>query len=1067
MTIKLPKPLRVLYTSVMLKRMRLSIHTVVIGFFLLATVVTATVAISLQYVFSRNLAVETTLSLFENTSDSTQAYLKEVDERASSSARVMAKYLRFDSDKTLSDESRLLFIEEMKQNPLFHAMYVGFENGDYFGIVNLDADPQTRFALQAEPSDRWVIIKINSDENKRQRIMQFVDSQLKLRTTRTVNDDFKSKHRPWFVSATQDKVHKTPPYLFQQLQIPGETYSIKIPQNNAVFGIDITLSSISEYLKTIKTPIDSEMYLFNERGELVASNQQPDNQRPLPTAPKMTLTKQQQKVVEKTPYLMVSNEIDWPPINFAVSGEPYGYSIDVLNYISQMTGIEIRYVNGLAWNDMAQLFVDKELDVLQPVYYERTKEWVGELTDEFLRVPYGTLTAKGQKQIRHIDELQGKTVAIPDGWLLANHLQEHFPTIKIIKVANVRAMFDAVSTGKVDAAIDITAGLNYTARQFFIDDVFINSPLEFGEVKLPETLHFFLNSSKPELKLLFNEALSKLGPEYQQALAEKWFPKENNQYSHLGVIPYKKLIKMAQQGGVRNLVTTNLHGTDYYAYVTPFGEHNDRQDFFAIVTPVSNVLSTGVAKVIDAIMITAAVLLCLLPLAWLLAGPFVKPIRQLAIDSKHIAQRRFDAVGNVDSRIEEIHGLALSMGDMSSSIQQHELAQQQLLDAFIKLIAQAIDDKSPHTAGHCERVPELAFMLIRQANQAKSGIFESFTFDTAQQWREFEVAAWLHDCGKITTPEHIIDKGTKLEANYNRIHEIRMRFEVLWRDAEIDYLIQSTENDSDQAALLIAKQQKQQQLQEEFAFIANANIGGEFMSDEDVERIEQLAEMTWQRYFDDRLGLSHIELARYSSEQETLPVTESLLADKQQHLIARDREMVFDPQLGIKMDVPKYLYNMGEVHNLSVKRGTLADEDRFKINEHIISTIKMLENLPFPEELRNVPRYASTHHETMIGTGYPRKLSADDLSIPERIMVVADIFEALTAADRPYKKAKPISQALDILHKMAQRQHVDIEVFELFLKSGVYLDYAKRFLPAEQLDEVDITHYLRAETDQA
>ena len=267
--------------------------------------------------------------------------------------------------------------------------------------------------------------------------------------------------------------------------------------------------------------------------------------------------------------------------------------------------------------------------------------------------------------------------------------------------------------------------------------------------------------------------------------------------------------------------------------------------------------------------------------------------------------------------------------------------------------------------------------------------------------------------------------------------------------------------------MLIAKQQKQQQLQEEFAFIANANIGGEFMSDEDVERIEQLAEMTWQRYFDDRLGLSHIELARYSSEQETLPVTESLLADKQQHLIARDREMVFDPQLGIKMDVPKYLYNMGEVHNLSVKRGTLADEDRFKINEHIISTIKMLENLPFPEELRNVPRYASTHHETMIGTGYPRKLSADDLSIPERIMVVADIFEALTAADRPYKKAKPISQALDILHKMAQRQHVDIEVFELFLKSGVYLDYAKRFLPAEQLDEVDITHYLRAETDQA
>ena len=319
----------------------------------------------------------------------------------------------------------------------------------------------------------------------------------------------------------------------------------------------------------------------------------------------------------------------------------------------------------------------------------------------------------------------------------------------------------------------------------------------------------------------------------------------------------------------------------------------------------------------------------------------------------------------------------------------------------------------------------------------------------------------MHDCGKITTPEHIIDKGTKLETIYNRIHEIRMRFEVLWRDAEIDYLQQKAEPGADTAALSRQKEEKQQQLREDFAFIANANVGGEFISEADVARLHELADITWQRYFDDQLGLSSGEISRLQEASAPLPATEHLLSDRPEHLIERMHDTDFDPQFGIKMEVPKYLYNLGELHNLAISRGTLSAEDRFKINEHIISTIKMLESLPFPEELQRVPRYASTHHETMKGTGYPRKLTGDQLSIPERIMVLADIYEALTAADRPYKKAKPVSVALDILYKMVQNDHIDVEVFELFLTSGVYLDYARRFLPETQIDEIDISQYLR------
>ncbi len=290
-----------------------------------------------------------------------------------------------------------------------------------------------------------------------------------------------------------------------------------------------------------------------------------------------------------------------------------------------------------------------------------------------------------------------------------------------------------------------------------------------------------------------------------------------------------------------------------------------------------------------------------------------------------------------------------------------------------------------------------------------------------------------------------------------------MRFEVLWRDAEIEFLQSQLAEDADKEQALQILRVKKAQLQEDFEFVATSNVGGEFMGKEQVERINSISQITWQRNFDDRLGLSPFEELNKPTTQRTLPATEKLLDDKPEHIQHRIRPLEFDPKFGIKMDVPKYQYNLGELYNLSISRGTLTAEDRFKINEHMISGIKMLEALPFPPELSRVPRYASTHHETLKGTGYPRKLTAEDLSVPERILVIADIFEALTAADRPYKKAKPVSVAVDILHKMALDKHVDMELFLLFLQSGAYLEYANKFLPESQNDKVDITQYLTRE----
>lgn len=386
--------------------------------------------------------------------------------------------------------------------------------------------------------------------------------------------------------------------------------------------------------------------------------------------------------------------------------------------------------------------------------------------------------------------------------------------------------------------------------------------------------------------------------------------------------------------------------------------------------------------------------------------------------------------------------------------------QRDLTDATIRIMANAIDTKSGYTGGHCTRVPELAFMLAEEATQASTGTLAAFGFHTEEQWREFRVGAWLHDCGKVTTPEHVMDKATKLEMVHNRIHELRTRFEVLLRDARITAL-QAIAAGADARAAWQACAEQEQQLHADFAFVAQCNLGAEGMAPADQARLEAIAGHTWLRHFDDRLGLAWGELAQLASEpQPALPATERLLADKPRHRVPRpDAEIAGLPD-GIRMDVPELLYDHGELYNLRIARGTLTAEERFKINDHIIQTIRMLEDLPFPPNLRRVAEYAGTHHETMAGDGYPRRLNASQLSVPARIMAIADIFEALTAPDRPYKKAKTLSEAVALLHTFKLRRHIDAELFDLFLLSGTHLRYAHAFLAPEQIDTVEIAQYL-------
>jgi HD-GYP domain-containing protein (c-di-GMP phosphodiesterase class II) len=335
-----------------------------------------------------------------------------------------------------------------------------------------------------------------------------------------------------------------------------------------------------------------------------------------------------------------------------------------------------------------------------------------------------------------------------------------------------------------------------------------------------------------------------------------------------------------------------------------------------------------------------------------------------------------------------------------------------LFESFIAMINTAIDEKSPYTGGHCQRVPELTMMLAEAVNDTKHGPLRDFDMSDKDRY-ELKIAGLLHDCGKVTTPVHVVDKATKLESIFDRIHLIDTRFEVLKRDAEIE-LLKSTAALQQQGLDEFSLRERTNQLEHAYRarlrqydqdreLLRRCNIGGEFMPPEAQEHVRKIAGYKWL----DQSGNTA-------------------------HFLTDD-----------------------EIENLSIPRGTLTGKEREIINYHIVATIKMLEALPWPKHLRHVPEYAGGHHERMDGKGYPRGLTREQMSVQARVMGIADIFEALTARDRPYKKGKTLTESLQILGKFKEGGHIDPDLFDVFIRHKVYQRYAEQFLDANQIDRVD------------
>ncbi|MEI8623656.1 HD domain-containing phosphohydrolase [Pseudoalteromonas sp. B137] len=330
-----------------------------------------------------------------------------------------------------------------------------------------------------------------------------------------------------------------------------------------------------------------------------------------------------------------------------------------------------------------------------------------------------------------------------------------------------------------------------------------------------------------------------------------------------------------------------------------------------------------------------------------------------------------------------------------------------LFSTFAETIAMAIDEKSPHTGGHCKRVPALTLMLADAVNDINKGPLASFSMTEADR-HELDIAGWLHDCGKIATPDHIMEKSTKLETIFDRIKYVDAKFEIISRDLKIAY---------QQKIICAMKLQKPIEVQQferlldtelkqlalDRALLQRVNVGGEFLGEAELEHIERIA----NKY-----------------------------------------------QLVIN-DINTPLLSADEVENLTIRRGTLTEAEREVMKRHMDVTKNILDALPFPKHLSNVTEYALGHHEKLDGTGYPRGLTKEQMSVPARLMAITDIFEALSAVDRPYKKAKPVSECLFILGSMVAKNHLDGDIFAIFIESEVYKNYINEYADPEQLDEID------------
>lgn len=866
-------------------------------------------------------------------------------------------------------------IEILRQNNYASSVYLAWPNGDFFMLRRITPG-NSRF-FQVPDNVMWLVQSNRQVAGKSEKCLISFNEQLQIIGTNTTPDDpFDPRKRSWFIQASKNTGQiASQNYRFYSTGEMGLTYSRLADNRQTIIGLDVSLTSLSQFLKQQDLPVGSLAAIVNASGEMLAS------------LPLLNDGETGFSHLERSPVLSTLSGI-----TSEEAGKSIQFNVDDQSWYGSIVSMD-------SSGNHYRLIIATPSDLL-------------------------TTDANAVRNNTTLIAFFLLLLSLPVIWYFSRRVS--MPLIRLSKDAEAISNLTIIEDDYEHSAIEevdnlhcAMAKMKNTLNQFISMGTILSAKDNF-----PQQIQGLLNEATKIASM--NGGIIYQADKKMNIFTPIAVNRENNTWHPSD----REEIQLTEQD------------------MREFGQIHEGQSFCGVFD-----------SQVDQPM----------PPAPLRA--FLHPCHRISYIAVPMQTHDGDILGfllllnfqvmNTEQLLTKMHLVNALIGSMSLAIETQYLLQEQknLLNAFIELIAGAIDAKSAYTGGHCQRVPEITKMLAQAAVDAKTEPFSSFSL-SENEWEELHIASWLHDCGKITTPEFVVDKATKLELVYDRIHEIRMRFEVLKLEKENTSLRSRIPHSS----LLepdLQLEETLRQLDNDFYFIAQCNTGSEFLSDSALARIHEIAGYQWTRTLDDTAGVSRAELERKTRiSARPLPVRESILADKEEHIVYRNSKGNPPDSYQFRIRQPDYLYNYGEIYNLSIRRGTLTEEERYKINEHIMQTIIMLKKLPFPRTMINVPVIAGGHHERMDGKGYPYKLREDQMSIPVRILAIADVFEALTAADRPYKPGKRLTEALDIMVTMVNENHLNRDLFILFLQSGVWREYSTIFLPGANVAEVNVQNLL-------
>lgn len=1008
----------------------------------LVALVVATLAIAVHYVSSVSLAKDAAQRQFESIAAMVAQRAQITDNLGFSFTEILAQ----SSDVKISlsvDESHPilnLMAGAMGTSPYVSAMFIAYPNGDFVRLSNLDAAKDLFDDYGAAPEDRW----IESRNVNGKYIARYIDDKFNTRLKRISDSDYDPRVRPWFKMAQTDKVTETPPFVSfgNDLLVAY----VKRLATGEVVGASFSLSYLSALLEGNYLNDGSQAFLFDNQGTVTQFGQK----HIANTKGALTLTDltfEEQEYLSRNPKIIVGNMTDYPPIDFSVSGKPKGYGVDYLAELIKITGLEVKYVNGVEFSELMEMFEQQNIDIMLSMFESEERAKKGLFSEPILHTELVLVSHKDDiNNYINLSQIASKRIALPEGYATSTYLKERYPTYEYLVVDDPIEALRAVQNGEADVTLVVDVVAKHVEKYYYLDSLKFSRYLQDKDTLPNSIYHLYVNNNKPLLSSILNKAQQQLSPTRLSEIRRKWIVNAADENEQLpsrvetGSLPSQILLDIANDPSKhKQLVETSLSGERYYARVDPIGIYhpNDNDHYLGVFLPEREITQRFLSRVYWAVVLSVIGFLLMLPVVYYFALKIVKPIQKLTEQSQLIERKQYADVKLLKTGIKELDRLSQSIVNMTMTIQLQSEKNISLVSSFVKLIAKTIHSRSGGTFEKQRLVPDMAMTLAKKAVENKFP-FAEHELATENQWREFEIAAWMHDCGKVATPQHIADKKTKLEAIQNRIHDIRTRFEVLSRDAEIETYKKILAHPETAEPHKIALSKLRTQLQRDFKLVAQCNLGNVDLDEKTLAQLDQIASYRFQCLFDKYIGLSDKELENIDTTNEYHSKYEFALCDKPEHVIHQKTGRAQKSIYGFKLKTPSNEQNLGEVHNLKVKTGLLTEEERFIIDKQMINTLATLNELQLPYELQQIPEIVSGQYIHTIQSETLQVQKTENTSLKAKILALTNVYVELIVPSITSEKARTQQQALEEMETMSKKGLIDKDLFILFKHAEIY-----------------------------